>query len=115
MIRIKRGFIARKRRRKILKINRGFQTSSKNLFRIANQKNLKAKISAYHNRKKCKIFFRNLWIHRINAATRLYGLSFNQFINFCRQSKIQLNRKILSQLIIYDPESFFKEFDLGIY
>ena len=88
MIRIKRGFISRKRR---------------------------TKISAYHHRKKRKTLFRNLWIHRINGATRLYGLSFNQFINFCKLSKIQLNRKILSQLILHDPESFFKELVLNFY
>lgn len=115
MIRIKRGFTARKRRKKILKMNRGFQTSSKNLFRIANQKHVKSKVSASRDRKKRKILFRHLWIHRINAATRLYGLSFNQFIKVCKQSKIQLNRKILSQLMIYDPESFFTEFKSSIY
>ena len=112
MIRIKRGFTARKRRKKNLKMNRGFQASSKTLFRIASQKHLKAKISAYRNRKRRKIFFRDLWIHRINSAARSYGLSFNQFINFFKKSKIQLNRKILSQLIIYDPEAFFINLNL---
>ena len=105
MIRIKRSFLARKRKRKIFKMNRG--VSSRRLFRIANQKTIKAKLSAYHNRKNRKRLFRNLWTHRINAATRLDGLNFNQLINLCRHSEIQLNRKILSQLIIHDPESFF--------
>ena len=105
MIRIKRGFIARKRRRKIIKMNRG--VSSRRLFRIINQKTIEAKLSAYHDRKNRKRLFRNLWTHRINAATRLDGLSFNQLINLCKYSEIQLNRKTLSQLIIHDPESFF--------
>lgn len=109
MIRIKRGAVAKKRRRKIFKINKGFKASSRSLFRVANQKYVKTKISSYRDRKKRKRLFRNLWIHRINSALRLYGLSFNQFINLCRKSKIQLNRKIIAQLVIYDPDSFFYE------
>ena len=115
MIRIKRGLVARKRKKKILKTEKGFQTSSKNRFRTANQKNLKAKYSAYKNRKKRKIFFRDLWINRINSSTRLNGLNFSRFINFCKKSKIQLNRKILSQLMIYDSESFFTYFQIKNY
>ncbi len=110
MIRIKRGFIARRRRKKILKMNRGFQASSKNSFRIANQKYLKAKTSSYRDRKKRKRLFRNLWVHRINSATRAYGFSFNQFISYCKKSNILLNRKVISQLIIHDSLSFFDEF-----
>lgn len=115
MIRIKRGFIARRRRKKILKVNRGYQASSKNSFRIANQKYLKAKTSAYRDRKRRKILFRNLWINRVNSAVRAYGLSFNQFIGRCKKSKILLNRKIISQLIIHDSISFFNEFGLNGY
>lgn len=109
MIRIKRGAVAKQRRKKIFKVNKGFDASSRSLFRIANQKYVKTKISSYRDRKKRKRLFRNLWIHRINSALRLYGLSFNQFIHLCRKSKIQLNRKIIAQLIIYDPASFFYE------
>ena len=109
MIRIKRGAIAKNRRKKILNRNKGFQSSSSSLFRIANQKYIKTKISSYRDRKKRKRLFRNLWVQRINSALRLYGLSFNQFIHLCRKSKIQLNRKIISQLVIYDPDSFFNE------
>ena len=113
MIRVKRGLVARKRKRKILKIERGFQSSSKNRFRTANQKNIKSKFSAYKSRKKRKIFFRDLWINRINSAVQLHGLSFSKFINFCKKSKIQLNRKILSQLIIYDSKLFFDYFKIN--
>ena len=109
MIRVKRGKVAKKRRKKVIKMNKGFGPSSRSLFRIANQKYVKARISSYGDRKKCKRLFRNLWIHRINSALRLYGLSFNQFIHLCRKSKIQLNRKVVSQLVIYDPDSFFYE------
>ena len=109
MVRVKRGAVAKQRRKKILKINKGFEASSRLLFRVANQKYIKAKTSSYRDRKKRKRLFRILWIHRINAALRLYGLSFNQFIHLCRKSKIQLNRKTLAQLVIYDPDSFFYE------
>lgn len=112
MIRIKRGYIARRRRKKILKINHSFQSSSKKAFKAANQKYLKAKTSAYRDRKTRKRLFRNLWTHRINSATRSYGLSFNQFIHYCKKSNILLNRKIISQLIIHDSNSFFDEFNL---
>ena len=107
MIRVKRGAIAKYRRKKILKMNRGFRASSRVLFRIANQKSVKMKTSYYRDRRRRKRLFRSLWIHRINSALRIYGLSFNQFVHLCRKSKIQLNRKIISQLAIYDPHSFF--------
>ena len=109
MIRVKRGKVAKNRRKKIIKMNKGFGASSRSLFRIANQKYVKARTSSYRGRKKCKRLFRNLWVHRINSALRLYGLSFNQFIHLCRKSKIQLNRKMISQLVIYDPDAFFYE------
>ena len=107
MIRIKRGSAAKIRRKKNFKINRGFQNLSQ--FRIINQTNLKAMVNSYRDRKKRKRFFRNLWIQRINSATRLHGFSFNQFNHFFKISKIQLNRKILSQLIIHEPEPLFNE------
>ena len=109
MIRVKRGSISKYRRKKIIKINKGFGTKSRSLFRIANQKYIKTKISSYRDRRKCKRLFRNLWVRRVNSGLRLYGLSFNQFIYLCRKSEIQLNRKIISQLVIYDPDSFFYE------
>ena len=107
MVRTKRGAVAKRRRNKILKANHGLKSSSRVLFRIANQKYIKAKTLSYRNRKKRKRLFRSLWSHRINAALRLYGLSFNKFIYLCKKSKMQMNRKVVSQLVIYDPESFF--------
>ena len=102
MIRIKRGITTRNRKKKI----------SKNRFRLANQKKIKANTSSYHSRKKRKIFFRELWITRINSATQLYGLNFSKFLNFCKKSKIQLNRKILAQLVIYESKLFFDIFKM---
>ena len=107
MIRIKRGSSSKKQ--KILKTNIGFQTSARTRFRIAKQKYIKTRILSYRSRRRRKRLFRNLWIHRINSAVRVYGLSFNQFIHLCKSLKIQLNRKIISQLTIYDSESFFHE------
>lgn len=113
MVRIKRGSVTHRKKKKILKNKKGFQAFSKTKFRIANQKDLKSKSLAYDSRKKRKRFIRGLWIHRINSATKLNGLSFSKFINFCKNSKIQLNRKILSQLIIYDSEAFFNYFKIN--
>ena len=113
MIRIKRGSAAQRKKKKILKNKKGFQVFSKTKFRIANQKDLKSKSLAYDSRKKRKRLMRSLWIHRINSATKLNGLSFSKFINFCKKSKSQLNRKILSQLIIYDSEAFFDYFQIN--
>ena len=96
--------------KKFLKTNKGFRASSSLLFRTANQKNLKSFISAYKSRKDYKKISRQLWIHRINSAVRLCGISFNQFINLCKKLKIRLNKKAISQLIIYDPSAFFHEF-----
>lgn len=113
MIRVKRGLIARNRRKKILKNKKGLRAFSKTNFRIVNQKNLKSKILAYNNRKKHKRFIRSLWINRINSSIKSNGLNFSKFINFCKNSNIQLNRKILSQLIIYDSQSFFDYFQIN--
>ena len=110
MVRIKRGSVANKRRKKILKINKSFRGSSSALFRIANQKAIKSFASGYKNRKYYKRLIRQLWINRINSVSRLCGISFSQFINLCKKLKIKLNKKIISQLIIYDPHAFLIEF-----
>ena len=112
MTRVKRGAVARKRRRKILKINKGFQGSHSTIFRSANQQTMKALRYAYVDRRKRKIHFRQLWIRRINASSRAYGLSYNQFIYGLKKSKILLNRKVLAQLAVLDPLSFKKIFDM---
>nr|UXE30939.1 ribosomal protein L20 [Ostreobium quekettii] len=107
MVRIKRGAVAKRRRRKVLKRNKGFQAPYRSLFRVANQRYVRTKIFSYRDRKRRKRLFRSLWNHRFNSAVRLYGLSLSQSIHLCRKLRIKLNRKIISQLAIYDPEAFF--------
>nr|AIY30175.1 ribosomal protein L20 [Lobosphaera incisa] len=106
MTRVKRGNIARKRRKKILKMTQGFRGSSSTLFRTANQQNIKALSYSYRDRNKRKRDFRALWITRMNAAVRTYGISYNQFINGLKKSNMFLNRKILAQLAVRDRAAF---------
>lgn len=106
MSRVKRGNVARKRRNKILRLARGFQGSNGTLFRTANQRVMKALCNAYRDRRRRKRDFRRLWIARINAASRLNGLSYSRFIGGLKKADVQLNRKMLSQLAIVDPVTF---------
>lgn len=106
MTRVKRGNVARKRRKKILKLAKGFRGSHSRLFRTANQQVMKALRNAYRDRKKRKRDFRRLWITRINAAARQHGLSYSQLIGKLKKVNIQLNRKMLAQLAVLDPATF---------
>jgi large subunit ribosomal protein L20 len=112
MTRVKRGFVARKRRKKILNLAEGFRGASSVLFRTANQQTMKALRYSYRDRNQRKRQFRSLWITRIHAQiqetceTSLYDLNYNQFINGLKRSHVILNRKVLAQLAVYDSESF---------
>jgi large subunit ribosomal protein L20 len=106
MTRVKRGNVARKRRKKILKLAKGFRGSHSTLFRTANQQVMKALRNAYRDRKKRKRDFRRLWIVRINAAVRNHGMSYSQFIGKLKKADIQLNRKMLAQMAVLDPTGF---------
>lgn len=106
MTRVKRGNVARKRRKKILKITQGFRGSSSVLFRTANQQKLKALKYSYRDRNQRKRQFRSVWISRMNAAVRFYGVSYSEFLHGLKKSNIFLNRKILAQLAIRDKDSF---------
>ncbi len=108
MARVKRGNVARKRRKKILNLAKGFRGSHSRLFRTANQQVMKALRHAYRDRRRRKRDFRRLWIVRINAAARQEGLSYSQLMGKLRQADIQLNRKMLAQLAIDDPAAFTK-------
>lgn len=108
MTRVKRGNVARQRRKKILKLAKGFRGSHSTLFRTANQQVMKALRNSYRDRKKRKRDFRRLWIARINAAAHQHGISYSQFIGNMKKANIELNRKMLAQLAILDPESFGK-------
>ena len=113
MTRVKRGNVARKRRKKILKLAKGFRGSHSTLFRTANQQVMKALRSAYRDRKKRKRDFRRLWITRINAAARLHGMSYSQLMGNLKKANILINRKMLAQMAVLDPAGFSKVIELA--
>jgi len=106
MTRVKRGNVARRRRKKILKLAKGFRGSHSKLFCTAKQQVLKALRYSYIGRKNKKRYYRKLWIIRINAAVQEYQINYSQFIYHLKKSGIALNRKMLSQLAILDNKSF---------
>lgn len=108
MVRVKRGFVARKRRKKILSLAKGFRASMGRLFRIAHQAVTHALSYSYRDRRNKKRDFRKLWIARINAAVRSNGMSYSKFINALKVHEIKLDRKILSDIAIFDKETFSK-------
>ncbi|BAZ42135.1 ribosomal protein L20 [Calothrix sp. NIES-4101] len=108
MTRVKRGNVARKRRKKILKLAKGFRGSHSTLFRTANQQVMKALRSAYRDRKRKKRDFRRLWITRINAAVRQHGMSYSKFIGNLKKAEVNINRKMLAQIAVLDPAGFAK-------
>ena len=108
MVRIKRGNVARKRRRKILQLAKGYRGAHSRLFRVANQQVMKAFRYSYVGRKQKKRQFRRLWITRINAAAKLKGSTYSQVIHNLKISNIDINRKMLSQVAVLDNHSFNK-------
>lgn len=106
MVRVKRGNVARKRRKKILAIASGYRGAHSVLFRVANQQVMKALRYSYIGRKQKKRIFRRIWISRINAASRSNGISYSQLIHKFKNSNIDLNRKMLSQIAILDTSTF---------
>ena len=106
MVRIKRGNIARKRRKKILKIAKGYRGSHSRLFRTANQQVMKALRYSSIDSKRKKRILRKIWISRINCTGRKYGISYSRLIFLFKKYKISLNRKMLSQLAILDISTF---------
>lgn len=108
MVRVKRGNVARKRRKKVLKLAKGFRGAHSRIFRIANQQVMKSLSYSYMGRKQNKRKFRQLWITRINSAARMNDTKYSSFMNNLKLSKVFLNRKMLSQLSIIDPTAFTK-------
>ena len=106
MARVKRGFVARRRRNRVLKQTEGFHGGRKNRFRQAVEVLHKSWQYAYIGRKHRKRDFRRLWIVRINAAARLDGMSYSRFMGALKKSNIGLDRKILSDLAVHDPAAF---------
>lgn len=97
---------ARARRKKILKLAKGYWGRRKNVWTVAKNAVEKALQYAYRDRKQKKRQFRGLWIQRINAAARMHGMSYSQFIGKVNKSDIQLNRKVLADLAMNNPEAF---------
>ncbi len=108
LMRIKRGFKARHRRNKVLKLAKGFRGGHSKLFRTAADTVDRALNYSYRDRKVRKREFRALWIARINAAVRGCGLSYSRFINGLKKAGIALDRKVLAELAISDPNGFAK-------
>ena len=106
MVRIKRGNVARKRRKKILALASGYRGAHSVLFRVANQQVMKALRYSYIGRKQKKRIFRQIWINRINAASRLNGISYSRLIHKFKKSNIDINRKMLSQIAVLDGATF---------
>nr|QYB20950.1 ribosomal protein L20 [Athrotaxis laxifolia]BBN66343.1 ribosomal protein L20 [Athrotaxis laxifolia] len=100
MTRVKRGYIAKKRRKKILAFVSGSRGAHSKLFRTANQQKMRALVSAHRDRIKRKRDFRRLWITRINAASRANGISYNKFIQFLYKRQFLTNRRILAQMAV---------------
>ena len=105
-MRVKRGNVLRNRHKKILKLAKGFQGARSRIFKVANTAVMKALKYQYRDRRNLKRNMRRLWIVRINAAVRNYGLSYSRFVNLCKQQDIQINRKMLAALAVNEPEAF---------
>jgi large subunit ribosomal protein L20 len=106
MPRVKRGVTARARHKKILALAKGYRGRRKNVFRIAKQAVMKAGQYAYRDRRAKKRVFRQLWIARINAASRSLGLTYSKFMAGLKMASIDIDRKVLSDMAIHDPAAF---------
>jgi len=106
MARVKRGVTTHARHRKVLKLAEGYRGRSSKCFRPALQRVEKALQYAYRDRRNKKREFRSLWIQRINAAARLHGLTYSQFMNLVTKAGIQLDRKVLAFMAMNEPDSF---------
>ncbi|EKU94334.1 50S ribosomal protein L20 [Alloiococcus otitis] len=106
MARVKGGTVTRRRRKRTLKLAKGYYGSKHKLYRVAKQQVMKSHMYAYRDRKVNKRNFRKLWISRINAAARLNGLSYSKFMHGLKLAHIDLNRKVLADLAVNDEEAF---------
>ena len=106
MARVKRGFKARRRRNKVLKLAKGYRGARSKLFRSATEAVDRALNYAFRDRRVKKRDFRSLWIIRINAASRLNGLSYSKFIFGLKKANVQIDRKVLADIAVTDPNGF---------
>ena len=106
MPRVKRGVVARRRHKKILKQAKGYYGARSRVFRVAKQAVIKAGQYAYRDRRQRKRQFRALWIVRINAAARMNGLSYSRLIAGLKKAAIEIDRKVLADLAVHDKDAF---------
>ena len=105
-MRVKGGPATRNRRKKILKLAKGYRGAKSKLYRTANQAVMKSLVYSYIGRKQKKRDFRKLWIARINAAARMNGISYSKFMNGLKKANITLNRKMLAEIAVSDEQAF---------
>lgn len=113
MARVKGGTVARKRRKKILKLAKGYYGSKHRLYKTANEQVMKSLQYAYRDRRQRKRDFRKLWITRINAAARMNGLSYSKFMHGLKLAEIDINRKMLADIAVSDANAFTQIADLA--
>lgn len=106
MARVKRGMTSRARHKKLLALNKGYRGTKSRLIRVATEASLHAGQYAFHGRKLRKRDFRTLWITRIGEAVKKEDMNYSTFINKLKIAKIELDRKILSDMVVNDPEAF---------
>ena len=106
MPRVKRGVTARARHKKIIALAKGYRGRRKSVYRIAKQAGMKAGQYAYRDRRQKKRQFRSLWIARINAAAREVGLKYSTFMNGLKKAQIEVDRKVLADLAVFDKPAF---------
>lgn len=106
MARVKGGYVTRRRRKKVLKLARGYFGAKHALFRTAKQQVMKSWMYAYRDRRQRKRDFRKLWISRINAAARMNGLSYSRLMHGLKQAGVEVNRKMLADLAVNDSQAF---------
>lgn len=105
-MRVKRGTVSRRKHNKLLGLTKGYRGTKSKLIRVAHEAALHAGAYAFHGRKLRKRNFRTLWITRISEAVKNEGLSYSVFMNKMKKSNVALDRKILSDLVVNDPETF---------
>ena len=106
MARVKRGVVAGRRHKKVLKKAKGYYNARRKVYRVAKQAVIKAGQYAYVGRRLKKRDYRALWIQRINAAARVHGLSYSQFINGLTKAGVTIDRKVLAELAVHDAAAF---------
>ncbi|MGD6967607.1 50S ribosomal protein L20 [Rossellomorea vietnamensis] len=106
MPRVKGGTVTRRRRKRVLKLAKGFYGSKHTLYKVANQQVMKSYMYAYRDRRQKKRDFRKLWITRINAAARMNGLSYSRMMHGLKLAGIEVNRKMLAELAVNDEQAF---------